>query len=599
MRFLAASLSSCLLLHLAFAPVPAAAQDAVEDAAAPGVERQAADGPVRAERYMAVAANPHASAAGLEILRAGGSAADAAIAMQMVLGLVEPQSSGIGGGGFLLHYDRTTGDVIAYDGRETAPAAVDETLFLGEDGEPMGFIEAAFGGRAVGTPGAVMMLALVHAEQGERDWARLFAPAIKLAEQGFEISPRLFGLLSDRAEFYRERGFTLEDLGPAGPYFFTEALEAKPQGTVLKNPHYAATLRTIAEEGYQGFYQGEIAESIVKAVRTNPLGPGKLSLDDLADYRPVKKEPVCGHYRARRVCSMGPPSSGATTMLAILGILEGYDMAALDPLSAEAVHLFAEASRLAYADRGAYTGDADFVDVPVAGLVDKDYLAKRRRLIDREAAMTEAPAGTPPGVKIEAAADAGPEGPSTSHLVAVDKLGNAVSFTTTVQIAFGSFVMTEGFLLNNQLTDFSFRPTKEDQPVANRVQPGKKPRSSMSPTLGFDTLGRLDFAVGSPGGSRIIDYVTKAVIALIDWDMDIQAAISHPNMVGKDGVTELEAGTPLADLAPHLEAMGHQVRVRSLNSGLHGFRIHHQFAPADIYYAGGADPRREGVPMGD
>ena len=558
--------------------------------------------PVRAEQYMAVAANPHASRAGLEILRAGGSAADAAIAMQMVLGLVEPQSSGIGGGGFLLHYGAADGALIAYDGRETAPMAADETLFLTDDGEPMDYVDAAFGGRAVGTPGNLAMLEMVHADQGKLPWARLFAPAIRLAEEGFAISPRLHELLDGRAEFFRERmELAFDDLGPAGRYFFTPDLQAKAAGTVLKNPAYADSLRRIAKAGAAALYSGPLADEIIAAVRDNPFAPGLLEADDLTAYAPRRVAAVCGPYRDHRICSMGPPSSGATTMLATLGVLEGFDLGAMDVQSAEAVHLFAGASRLAYADRELYIGDDAFVSVPVEGLIDPAYLARRRALIGLDAAMESAPAGTPPQEHgaLDYAPHQGRELPATSHLVVADAAGNVVSFTTTVQIAFGSFVMAGGFLLNNELTDFSFAPEQDGRKVANRVGPGKKPRSSMTPTIGFDDAGRPAFAIGSPGGSRIINYVTKAVMGLVDWRLDIQQAISLPNMTGRNATIELEQDTPLADRQAALEAMGHSVELRSLNSGLHGLTIHYRPDGARSHLTGGADPRREGLPLGD
>ena len=555
---------------------------------------------VRANQYMAVAANPHASAAGLHILRQGGSAVDAAIAMQAVLSLVEPQSSGIGGGGFLLHFEKESGDLVAYDGRETVPMKADETLFLDEDGKPLGFLDAAFGGRAVGVPGVMAMLAEAHEHYGKLPWADLFAPAITLAENGFEISPRLFYLLDGRAKLYRDQGMTLADLGPAGPYFFDESLQAKPTGFLLKNPAYAQSLRMIAREGVRAFYEGPIAQAIVKEVAGNPLSPGLLSLEDMAAYKPVKREAVCGDYRTSRVCSMGPPSSGATTMLAMLGILEGVDMSAFGADSPQAIHYYAEAGQLAYADRDVYIADPAFVSVPVKGLIDKDYLAGRRALIDPARAMGKARAGVPPhDHDIHHAPDQSPDIPSTSHLVVVDDAGNVVSFTTTVQIAFGSFLMSGGFILNNQLTDFSFVPETDGVKVANRVEPGKRPRSSMTPTIVFDDQGRVTMAIGSPGGSRIIGYVAKTVIGVLDWGMTIQEAISAPNMVARDGVLEIERDSSLVALMPALQALGHDVRDRTLNSGLHGFTVRYDEAGALLYYEGGADPRREGVAVGD
>ena len=557
--------------------------------------------PTEARRHMVSAANPHASEAGLEILRAGGSAVDAAIAMQLVLGLVEPQSSGIGGGGFLMHYRASDSLIEAYDGRETAPADLDPRLFLNDDGQPMGFFEAALGGATVGVPGVFRLLEAAHAKHGTLDWARLFEPAIRLAENGFTISPRLYFLLDRRAKFFARSDFPMDRLGAVRDYFFTTDGAAKPAGTVLKNPAYAATLRAVADGGADAFYTGPLAQAMVAAVRTNALRPGALSLDDLAGFRVAMRAPLCGHYRDHRLCSMGPPSSGATTLLAILGLLDGFDLAATGPGTAQSVHLYAEASKLAYADRALYIADPAFVSVPTKGLIDKGYLAKRRSLIDPERATAQVDPGMPPTEHGQVPAPAAPHDgidyPATSHLVAVDGRGNVVSFTTTVQIAFGSFVMVEGFLLNNQLTDFSFALEKDGKPIANRPEPGKRPRSSMTPTLVFDDQGRFRMAVGSPGGSRIISYVAKTVIGVLDWGLDIQAAIDLPNMVDRGQGLELERGTSLPDLADPLRAFGHTVSDRPLNSGVHAITATHT---ADgVLYHGGADPRREGVALGD
>lgn len=547
------------------------------------------------EHILAAAAHPEAVKAGFAVLEEGGSAVDAAIAMQAVLSLVEPQSSGIGGGGFLLFYDRAAHRVTAYDGRETAPAAVDETLFLGPDGRPLAFMDAALGGRAVGVPGVMRMLALAHRRHGRLPWARLFQPAIRLAEEGFALSPRLHAVLARHAELFRRRGITdPAALGAAGPYFFTKELEPKPVGTILKNPAYARTLRLVADKGVDVFYAGEIARDIVAAVRDNPFSPGVMTLEDLAGYRAEESPPLCGTYRVWRLCSMGPPSSGGSTMLAILGILEGFDLKALGPWGVQAVHLFAEAGRLAYADRDRYTADARFYPVPLPGLIDKAYLARRRALIRADRAMEHAAPGLPPGAE-EAGAGSGPDHPSTSHLVAIDRDGNAVTFTTTVQIAFGSFVMVDGFLLNNQLTDFDFNPRDEDgRPVANRPQGGKKPRSSMTPTFVFDARDRLVMGIGSPGGSRIISYVAKTVIGVLDWGMPIEKAIAAPNLMGRGDVLEIERGTALEALAPRLEQMGHRIRRAEMTSGLHGFTVRYDEKGLP-HYRGGADPRREGI----
>ncbi|MBK5911377.1 gamma-glutamyltransferase [Rhodothalassium salexigens] len=563
-------------------------------------ETEARTAPV-AERHMVAAANPLAVEAGLEMLDKGGTAVDAAIAVQMVLGLVEPQSSGIGGGGFLLHYDPEADAMVAYDGRETAPAGLDPQLFLDADGKPLGYMAAALGGAAVGVPGNVAMLAMAHDRHGALPWADLFEPAIRLARDGFEVSPRLHKVIGGWLRYGGEAAGELDRIGPARDYFFTTEGEPIPEGLLLKNPAYARTLSRIAQQGPAGFYDGPVAEAMVDAVQNAVIRPGALSLDDLAGYEPVAREPVCGAYRATRICSMGPPSSGATTVLAILGLLDGFDMAGAGVQTAEAVHLFAEASRLAYADRGRYLADPAFADVPVAGLIDPGYLAERRALIDPDQAMaaeTVVP-GTPPSKQsLRWGDDISPELPATSHMTVVDDAGRVVSFTTTVQIAFGSMLMAEGFLLNNELTDFSFRLEDEaGRPIANRPEPGKRPRSSMSPVIAFDDAGRFDFAVGSPGGGSIINYVAKAIVGLVDWDLTMQQAVALPNMVDRGRGLVLDP--VLEPLVPRLEAMGHDgVTVRAQTSGLHGIRAIRDDAGQVEHYQGGADPRREGVARG-
>ncbi|MFQ6017176.1 MAG: gamma-glutamyltransferase [Kiloniellaceae bacterium] len=538
--------------------------------------------PDRAERQMVAAAHPLAAEVGRDVLRAGGAAVDAAIAAQLVLNLVEPQSSGIGGGGFLLHYQAASGEIAAYDGRETAPAAATTGLFLKPDGEPMGFWEAAVGGRSVGVPGLLRMLELAHRAHGRLPWATLFKPAIELAEKGFAVSPRLHELIA------RDKHLKTFP-GPAG-YFFDETGTARAVGSVRKNPAFAKTLRRIAREGADALYRGPIAAEIVATVRGAAKNPGRLSLEDLAGYRAKRREPLCGPYRAWRVCGMGPPTSGGVAVLQILGILEHFDLAAFEPNAAGAVHLIAEASRLAFADRNRFLADADFVDVPVARLLDPAYLKRRAGFISPDSSLGKAEPGLPAQ---QAPAPDRPEPPSTSHLVVIDAAGNAVSMTSSIESAFGSRLMAGGFLLNNQLTDFSFRPEVAGRTVANRVEPGKRPRSSMAPSLVLDRRGRLVMAIGSPGGSRIIGYVVKALVASLDWGLDIQAAIDLPNAVNRNGPTDVEEDTAAARLAPRLEALGHEVRVRKLTSGLHGIAV----TPAGL--VGGADPRREGVALGD
>lgn len=541
--------------------------------------------PATATEFMVAAANPHAAEAGIRILEQGGSAVDAAIAVQVMLGLVEPQSSGIGGGAFMLRFDAAHGDIVTYDGRETAPSAATPDLFVTGAGEPMAFWDAVVGGRSVGVPGTLRMLELAHRQHGKLPWALNFEPAIALAERGFPVSPRLHSLIAGDEHLKRHTA--------ARDYFHTADGGPLPVGHILRNSAYADTLRAIAEGGADAFYSGEIARDIVAAVRGATGNPGLLSEADLATYRAKARPPVCIDYRGHRVCGMGPPSSGGLTVGMILGLLERFDISAMPPNSADAEHLFIEAARLAYADRALYMADADFVSVPTAGLLDRGYLRDRSRVIDAGRSMGEAGPGEPPRRRTERRApDSALELPSTSHFSIVDGEGNAVSMTTSIESAFGSRLMVRGFLLNNQLTDFSFRPEVDGRPVANRVEPGKRPRSSMAPTIVLGPNGRLRLAVGSPGGSRIINYVARSVIGVLDWSLDIQAAVSLPHVVSRNGVVDLEAGTAAADLRSALEERGHEIRVRDLTSGLHGI------AATGDGLSGGADPRREGIALG-
>ncbi|MBT5781206.1 MAG: gamma-glutamyltransferase [Rhodospirillaceae bacterium] len=534
---------------------------------------------------MIAAANPHAARAGSDILKAGGSAIDAAIAAQMVLGLVEPQSSGIGGGGFLLHYNVTSGAIESFDGRETAPASASGDLFRKADGSLMSWPEAASGGLSVGVPGLLRMLELAHRKHGRLPWARLFEPAIQLAEEGFIVSPRMAESIVGNAD--------LADFPAARDYFFADGAPLKA-GVRRDNAAYAATLRTIAAGGADAFYYGEIADDIAAAVQAATRNPGALTAADMEMYEAHQRPPVCAPYRVYMVCGMGPPSSGGLTTLQILGLIERFDIAGLGANSLGAVHIISEASRLAFADRALFMADSDFVAMPVAGLIDRAYLAERSALIRRDASMGKAEAGAPPGSNRRAyAMQARAHGQSTSHLSVVDGAGNAVSFTTSIERGFGSRLMVRGFLLNNQLTDFSFEAEQDGEPVANRVEGGKRPRSSMAPALVFGPDGNLLLAIGSPGGSRIIAYVTLALIASLDWQMTPGDAVSLPHHVNRNGATELEAESNLEALAPALEALGHEVKIRALVSGLHAVRIN-----ADGL-AGGADPRREGVVLGN
>ena len=539
----------------------------------------------KAKRHMVAAANPLAVEAGLAMLRRGGSAIDAAIAAQMVLNLVEPQSSGIGGGAFIVYYNARTRTTTTFDGRETAPRAAKPERFLGPDGKPVNFVQAVVGGLSVGTPGLLRALERAHAEYGQLEWSQLFEPAIELAERGFAVSPRLSKMLAEENFF---------DASPAArAYFYAPDGQPWPAGHVLKNPALARTLRQVAELGVDWFYRGEFAQHIVEAV-AGAANPGDLSLDDLRSYRAEERAAVCGPYRVWVVCGMGPPSSGGLTVLQILGMLQRFDLKSMQPMSADSVHLIAEAMRLAYADRDVYIGDPDFIKVPAKGLIDPAYLAERGRAIVPGKAMDKAAPGEPPGRQaMDWGHDASPELPSTSHLSIVDTVGNAASMTTTIEAGFGSRVMVEGFLLNNELTDFSFTPLDGDKPVANRVEAHKRPRSSMSPSLVFDRDGKLVMVVGSPGGSAIINYVVKTLIGVLDWGLDIQKAIELPNFGNSNGPTELEMGTAAEALKPALEAMGHKVSVVEFTSGLHGIVL----TPAGLI--GGADPRREGVAEGD
>ncbi|POA62683.1 gamma-glutamyltransferase, partial [Pseudomonas sp. GW531-T4] len=557
-----------------------------------------------ADQHMAAAANPLAAEAGREMLRKGGSAIDAAIAMQAVLTLVEPQSSGIGGGALIVLWDGKA--VRTYDGRETAPAGATEKLFLQADGKPMPFPQAQIGGRSVGTPGVLRALELAHKKHGRLPWAQLFEPAIRLADQGFPISPRLHSMIV--ADPYLAKSPDM------AAYFLNADGTPKAVGTLLKNPQLAAVLERIAKEGPNALYQGPVAREIVAKVQGH-ANPGSLSLNDLQGYRAKEREPLCTDYKRWQVCGMPPPSSGGIAMAQILGTLQALEARdpryALPPLkpvktslpaglepAPEAVHLIAEAERLAYADRALYVADSDFAPVPIAGLVAPQYLAQRAALIG-ERSMAKAEPGKPQGIQVAYAPDRSPMRISTSQVVAVDDQGGAVSMTTTVEAAFGSHLMVQGFMLNNQMTDFSFIPEENGQPVANRVQPGKRPRSSMAPTLIFDrNSGEFLATVGSPGGSQIIEYVAKSVIGMLDWNLDPQAAISLPNFGSRNGPTELEQGQFTPGLKAALKAKGHELTDIDMTSGTQAI-VRLRDAQGKTSWAGGADPRREGAALGD
>ncbi|MBW3730446.1 gamma-glutamyltransferase [Aeromonas dhakensis] len=540
--------------------------------------------------FMVAAANPLAVEAGYQMIQAGGSAVDAAIAVQLVLTLVEPQSSGIGGGSLMLVWDGK--QVAAVDGRETAPATATDQLFM-KDGKPMAFYDGVVGGRSVGAPGTVRALALAHQRYGKLPWASLFEPAITLAEQGFVISPRLAALLAKDPYLAKDPD--------ARAYFYQADGSPRAAGSRLTNPALAKVLRTLASKGPDAFYRGPLAEAMVAKVHAHPTNPGVLSAVDLAGYRAKLRDGLCFDYRQSRVCGFPSPSSGTIALGQIFGMLESRDMAALKPVpgeqgqpaaSAEAIHLYSEAARLAFADRNQYVADSDYVAVPVSGLLDKHYLARRGALIGKRS-MGLANAGTPPLAPARGQ-DATPELPSTSHISIVDKAGMAVSMTSSIEDGFGSRLMVNGYLLNNQLTDFSF--TSLDAaglPVANRVEPGKRPRSSMSPLLVFDkSSGELEMSLGSPGGSAIINYVGKTLLGTQDWGLNLQQAINLPNFGSRNGPTELEAGRTPATVVEALKAKGHEVVLSEQTSGLQGVQRNAGG------WLGAADPRREGIAKG-
>lgn len=626
-------------LTAATSSAPSLAQTASAPEAASGFTVRPA---VQGKRFMAVTANRHATNAAFEILKAGGSAIDAAIAAQLVLGLTEPQSSGIGGGAFILHFDaradgrnagrtpapnaeRSHGPtpapipaptaerppaVRAYDGRETAPAAAQANRFTGADGKLLSYAAAVGSGLSVGVPGTLRVMELAHQQHGKLPWARLFVPAINMAQSGFALSPRLHALLT--------RDPLLRNDAAALSYFYqpdaaappavalpaqTGAVSASapvqaaalPVGTLLRNPDYAATLRTIAREGAQAFYRGEIARDIAAAVQSHARA-GDLSEADLASYAAKERAPICGTYRAERICGMPPPSAGGIAVLAMLGVLEHFDLAALRPDSTQAVHLFSEAGRLAFADRDHYIADPDRVRVPAQGLIDPAYLKARSALIRPERSMGRATHGTPPGVTTAFGADATIEAEGTSHLSIVDAEGNAVAMTTTIESAFGARIMVRGFLLNNQLTDFSWIENGGEAgnpAAANAVDGGKRPRSAMAPTLVFDGTGKLEYILGSPGGPPIINYVAKALVGLIDWNLPLADTFAQPHYGSRNRATEIEKGTRIEALALPLKAMGHEISIGEFTSGYTGIAI----TPAGL--TGAADPRREGTARGE
>ncbi|MGI3169145.1 gamma-glutamyltransferase [Pseudooceanicola sp. C21-150M6] len=594
-------LRTCLALCLTAAPLCAQqATDAVppemttdlsapiEDPALRASQEAKAEGlSVAATSWMISAAHPEAVRVGADVLRAGGTAADAMVAVQAVLGLVEPQSSGLGGGGFLLYYDATSGALTTLDGRETAPMAATPTLFQNASGEPMGFFEAVVGGLSVGVPGTPALMAAAHAKWGTAAWDTLLAPAITMAEDGFPVSARLSAMIA----FDQDRLAVHPDTAA----YFLPGGTPLAAGDILKNPAYAETLRTLAEQGIDPFYSGPIAEEIVTAVMNAPQ-PGRLTGWDMRNYLVKERPPTCAEFLDYDVCGMGPPSSGGITVAQILGLSATAD-ATRDQTSAEpaldTATLFGNASRLAFADRGRYIADSDFVPLPVKGLLDPAYLKDRATLATPDAALKEVTPGQPGWDHAMNLADhVGRALPSTTHMSIVDSYGNALSLTSSVENAFGSRLMAGGFLLNNQLTDFSFRSHTDGTPIANSVEPGKRPRSSMAPTIVMQA-GKPRLVIGSPGGSRIIGYVAETIWRHLKDGDDIQAAIAAPHMVNRFGTYDIETAPEAEALKARLESRGFKVNITDLNSGLHGVAI------TDKGLLGAADPRREGIAYGE
>ncbi|GAB4066051.1 gamma-glutamyltransferase [Ancylobacter sonchi] len=578
------------ILALALTATPVLAQQASDAQAPEAPSAIAAEAKsATAKHWMVATANPLATRAGAAALRNGGNAIDALVAAQAVLGLVEPQSSGLGGGAFLVYWDAAVGKLTTFDGRETAPRAATPTLFQDAKGEPLKFMSAVVGGRSVGTPGLPRLLDFVHRRYGHIAWSHLFSPAVRLAEDGFPVSPRLSKLIAEDAE-------TLKANPVTAAYFFDDKGAPLAAGTTLKNPAYGDTLRQMARYGSAAFYRGPIARDIVRTVRGAQGNPGALTLEDLRAYRVKERAPVCGDYRGLDVCGMGPPSSGALTVGQILGMLNSYDLKALGPDSPESWRLIADASRLAFADRDRYMADKDYVPMPTKGLLAPDYLKSRAELLRGDDALPEVAPGTPGWdhamLAPTRADDESIELPSTTQITIVDANGNVASMTSSIEAGFGSRLMVRGFLLNNELTDFSFRSQRDGVPIANRVEPGKRPRSSMAPTIVMKD-GKPLLALGSPGGSQIIGYVAKTLIAHFDWGMDLPAAIAAPNVLARFDTVEVEQGTPAEALEPKLTALGYKVKKAPMTSGVQAVLI----GPDGL--TGAADPRREGAVIGE
>ena len=554
----------------------------ISDLVSHSLEKKKSGKSVVASNWMVVTANPYASDAGANILSRGGTAADAMVAVQTVLGLVEPQSSGMGGGGFLVWYDATSGELTTLDGRETAPFAATERLFQDDTGEPIKFWDAVIGGRSVGVPGMPALIEVAHSKWGKLPWKDLFKRAASLADRGFVVSHRLSGLLATEQQ---RMSSSIDALS----YFFPKG-KSLSQGTLLINREYGNLMRRLAEHGSDIFYSGPTASSIVATIRVGNENPGLITLADLENYTIKERPAICTKFRSYEVCGMGPPSSGAIGVGQILGMINAYPVGKMrDP---QTLRLIGDATRLAFADRGRYLADADFVYVPSTELVDEQYLRSRASLLNKNIAIPKVAAGEPiASLSQRRAPNLSIEQQSTTHVSIVDTYGNVLSLTSSIENAFGSRLMTNGFLLNNQLTDFSFKSSSNGVPVANRVEGGKRPRSSMAPTIVLQD-GKPVLVIGSPGGSRIISYVANTIVAILDWGLDVQKAVSQPHAVNRFGTYEIEKATRLIEIKNSLKELGYDVTERSLNSGLNVIMIQN----GSLF--GGSDPRREGIAIG-
>ncbi|MDA0763068.1 MAG: gamma-glutamyltransferase [Proteobacteria bacterium] len=541
--------------------------------------------PVISDDWMVVTANFQASKAAAKILEKGGTAVDAMISAQIVLGLVEPESSGLGGGAFLVYYDNVKKEVTTLDGRETAPKKVSPVMFQDNKGNPIKFFDAVIGGKSVGVPGVPALLEKSYLKWGKTKWSLLFEDGIKLADDGFVVSKKLSSSVKKNKE-------SLIKFKKNKEYFFPQNIPIEPD-QILLNKEYAKTLKQFSQHGSKVFYSGKIAKDIIYTVQKSSHNPGVLSIEDLLFYKVIERKPVCSLYRDFKVCGMGPPSSGALTISQILGMIEKYDLSKLGPKNPETWRIIGDASRLAFADRSLYMADKDFVNVPIDQLINKKYLLKRAKQLETKKKIEVIEAGKLYNKNsLNYAKDISIELPSTSHISIVDIYGNALSMTTTIENGFGSRLMTKsGFLLNNQLTDFSFKTHNEGKKIANSIEPGKRPRSSMSPTIIFKDNKPI-YIIGSPGGSQIIGYVVNTIIALIDWKMNVQAASSMPHAINRFGTYDLELGTSIAELKIPLEQMGYKVNLKKFFSGLNIIEINNK-----LY--GGSDHRREGIAIGN